>query len=151
MMNERPTTGEERHGRSTPEANSAADLPLPDLFKRFSTDVTTLIGQEMTLARAEFAAKLPNVQQSAGLFGAATIFGLGAFLALTATLVLALALIFQPYLAALIVTVVYGVAAAIAAVRGKAGLAGVTEPLPRVAEHLRADVETIKAGFERGR
>jgi len=43
------------------------------------------------------------------------------------------------------------VAAAIAAVRGKAGLAGVTEPLPRVAEHLRADVETIKAGFERGR
>lgn len=136
---------------SSAQATAAAQMPFPELFKRAGTDVTTLIGRELMLARLDFAEKVPQIGRSAGFFGAAAAFGLGAFLALTTTLIAALAAVVPFWAAALTVTVLYTVLAAVAVSRATSSLKGVGDPLPRLISGLRIDLETIRAGFGRGR
>ncbi|GAC1531769.1 MAG: hypothetical protein NVS2B8_20310 [Vulcanimicrobiaceae bacterium] len=150
-MNHEYTATAERHGRSSADAELVADLPLPDVFKRFGTDVSTLVRQEIALAKTELAKQAPKVGQSIALFAIAAVLGIGAFFALTLTLIAAIALALPLWAAALIVTVSYVVIAAIAALRGKSNLKGVGDPIPHALENLRLDVEVVKAGFGRGR
>lgn len=150
-MNHQSTATAERPPLSSPDAAFVAELPLPDVLKRFSTDLAALASAEIALVKLELAQSTPKVGKSIGLFIGAAIFGLGAFLALTATLIAAIALVLPVWAAALIVTVVYVVAAAGAALGGKKELASVTSPIPHLTRNLRIDAETLKAGFGRGR
>ncbi len=120
------------------------DLSMGELLKQLSTDTATLVRQEIALARAEVAARVNAVTASAGLLGAAILLAFGAFGAFTATLILVLALVMPVWAAALIVTVVYAVAAAVSALTGKKKITAAMPPAPETARTLKEDVEWAK-------
>jgi len=137
--------------RNTTHQPPYADLTLPDLLRQLSTDTATLVRQEVQLARAELTDTGKKAAKSGVGFGAAAVFGLGAFAALTTTLIALIALALPVWLAALIVTIVYGVVAYVAAMQGKKALADVPAPVPQTIATLKDDVEAVRAGVSRGR
>jgi|SRR5829696_1516994 len=116
-----------------------------ELLKQFSKDATTLIRKEVELAKAELAEKGRQAGQGAGMFGGAGLFGVGAFGALTAFLILVLAEAMDAWLAALIVTVVWGAIAAVLALRGKQKVEEAAPPTPEeTIETVKEDVQWAK-------
>src|SRR3982751_4932621 len=90
-----------------------SEASVAELFKQLSDQTTRLVRDEIELAKAELAEKGKSAGLGAGMFGGAGLFGLYAVGALTATLILALSTAVAGWLAALIVTVVYGAVAAV--------------------------------------
>jgi hypothetical protein len=81
----------------------------------------------------------------AGAFGGASLYGLYALGALTAAAILALAIVVDAWLAALIVAAIYGTIAATLALIGRRKVAEATPPIPEQAiETSKADVEHAK-------
>ena len=118
---------------------------LPDLLKLLSEETTQLVHQELDLAKAELQAKGRQAGQGAGMFGAAGALGLAALGALTACIILALNAIMPAWLAALIVTVVYGVIAFVLVKQGQARMKRATPPVPeQTIETVKEDVEWAK-------
>ncbi len=129
-----------------------ADRSIPELLHKLATETTVLVRQELRLAQAELGRTFKQAKGSAGFFGAAALLGLGAFGALTTTFIIALSLVIPSWAAASIVTVVYGLIAAIAAQRGIALLKKVSTPVPQqTIETLQEDAEAVRAGVQRGR
>ncbi|GAC1312115.1 MAG: phage holin family protein [Vulcanimicrobiaceae bacterium] len=128
-----------------------AERSLPDLLRQLSTDTATLVRQEVQLARAELEETGKKAAKSGVGFGAAAIFGLGAFGALTTTLIAVIALALPVWVAALTVTVIYGVVAFVAALSGKKALADVAPPVPQTIATIKEDVAAVRAGAARGR
>ena len=127
-----------------------ADRPLPDLLHDLATDTATLVRQELELARAELIQKGRQAGKSAGLFGAAAIFALGAFGALTAAFIAALALVLPVWAAALIVTALSAGVTVVAAFRGQAVLKKVGAPVPeQTTASIRQDTHAVRARIER--
>jgi hypothetical protein len=112
---------------------AADDRPLAELMRDLSQQSTELIRQEIALAKAELRAKGKSAGVGAGMFGAAGLIALFGVGALTACLVLALATAMDAWLAALIVAVVYLVAAGVAALVGKGKVQEATPPAPEQA------------------
>ena len=128
------------------EAERLREESIAELLRRLSRETTLLVRQEVELARAELTAKGRVVGQSAGMFGAGTLLGLGAFAALTACIIMALALAMPGWLAALIVAVIYGAGAGISVVAGRRRLAEAGSPLPeQTAQTLKEDVAWVKS------
>ena len=121
------------------------DRSMGELLKQLSQETSTLVRQELDLAKAEMTAKGKQAGKGAGLFSAAGVLGLGAFGALTACLIAALDTAMATWLAALIVTVVYGAIAAILAKSGQAKIKQASPAVPeRTVETLKEDVEWAK-------
>lgn len=106
------------------------DQPLPELLKQLSEQTATLVRQEMELAKAEMTVKGKRLGIGAGAFGGAGLFGLYALGALTACAILALGLVVAGWLAALIVAVILGLIAGVAALVGKRKLQQGSPPVP---------------------
>src|SRR3954447_24711577 len=87
------------------------DRSVPDLVRQLTEQTKTLARQEIELAKAEVTEKGETGGLGACMFGAAGLLGVGAFAVLTACLVLALATAIAPWLAALVVAVLYSVIA----------------------------------------
>lgn len=122
------------------------DRPTAELVRELSDETTTLIRKEIELAKVEIDAKRKRLTAGAGMFGGAGLFGLFAFGALTACLILALATALSAWLAALIVAAVYGAIAGVLALRGKQQVAKATPPIPEQAvETTKEDLEWVKA------
>jgi lipopolysaccharide export LptBFGC system permease protein LptF len=137
-------------GQRTPE--SLDQRSLAELLRQLSDQSTTLARKEVELAKAEMAIKAKRLGIGAGAFGAAGLVGLFAFGALTATLILALTTALAPWLAALIVTIVYAAVAGVLALTGKQRVEAGTPPVPEQAiESSRQDVETAKQSAKEGR
>ena len=119
---------------------------LPDLLKRLSNETTTLVKQELDLAKAEMAEKGKKAGKGAGMFGAAGLLGLGAFGAFTAFLIALLATALDhTWLAALIVAAVYGAIAGVLALQGKNKIQEAGPPAPeQTVETLKEDAEWAK-------
>ena len=69
-----------------PLGDDQADLrerPIGELLKELSTQTTTLVRQELELAKAEMAEKGKQAGVGVGMFGGAGIFGMLALGALT--------------------------------------------------------------------
>jgi hypothetical protein len=116
-----------------------------ELLKQFSEDATTLIRKEVELAKAELTEKGRKAGRGAGMFGGAGLFGIGAFGAFTAFLILVLAEAMDPWLAALIVTAVYGAVAGVLALQGKQKVEEAGPPQPeQTVETLKEDVQWAK-------
>ena len=112
---------------------------VSDLLKQLSQETSTLVKQELDLAKAEMTEKGKSAGLGAGFLGGGALFGLGAFGALTACFIALLAtLVDHTWLAALIVAVVYGAIAGILAMRGKNKLQEAGPPVPE------QTVETLK-------
>src|SRR5512135_2589995 len=96
----------------TPESdNSLREQPIGELFKQLSSDVSTLVRQELQLAQSEMTQKGKRAGIGAGMFGGAGILALLALMSFTACVVAALATGMDVWLAALIVAAVYGASA----------------------------------------
>ena len=88
------------------------DRSLGELFSDLSQQTSELIRQETRLAKAELSEKLANVGRHAMLIGAGVAFGLAAVVALAAAIALLLIEVgILPWLAAVLTTLVMGVAA----------------------------------------
>jgi len=133
-------------------AISSSDQPVGELIKQLSEQTTTLVRQELELARAELTAKGKQAGLGAGMFGGAGVFGLYAMGALTACLVLALSKAVDGWLAALIVAAAYGAVAGVLALSGRTKVQRGVPPVPEQAvESVKADVELAKQRAREGR
>lgn len=121
------------------------DQPVGELVRQLSEQTTTLVRQEVELAKAELAIKGKRAGIGAGMFGGAGLFGFFAFAALTTAAILALNLIVAGWLAALIVTAVYGSIAGLLALQGKNKVQEATPPVPeRAVDSTKEDVAWVK-------
>ena len=121
------------------------DRPLAELVKQLSDQSTTLVRQEIELAKAEMTAKGKQVGIGAGAFGAAGLVGLYAVGAITACLILALSTAVAGWLAALIVGLVYAAIAGVLALMGKKKTQAGAPPVPeRAISSTKEDVEWAK-------
>jgi hypothetical protein len=133
-------------------ANSQGDRSIQELVKDLSQQSSELARKEVELAKAEMSLKAKRIGIGAGAFGVAGLVGLFALGALTATLILALAMAMEGWLAALIVTVLYAAIAGVAALLGKRKVDEGTPPVPeRAIETTKEDVEYVKQSAKEGR
>ena len=118
---------------------------MAELVRQLSDQTTTLVRQEIELAKAEMTAKGKQVGMGAGAFGGAGLVGLYAVGALTACLILALSTAVAGWLAALIVGVVYAAIAGVLALIGKKKTQAGAPPVPeRAISSTKEDVEWAK-------
>lgn len=121
------------------------DQHLGELFKQLSDDVSTLVRQELKLAQAEMTEKGKQAGLGVSLFGAAGLLALLALGSLTAFLIAVLATGMKVWLAALLVTVVYGAVAGALAFIGKKRVSEATPPVPeQTIETVKEDVQWAK-------
>jgi uncharacterized membrane protein YqjE len=130
----------------------ADDRGISELVKDLGEQTTTLVRQELELARAELTQKGKVAGIGAGMFGGAGLFGFFAFAALTTAIIAVLALAFdEVWPAALIVAVVYGAVAGVLALTGKKKVQQATPPVERTTESVKADVQSVKSHAKAGR
>jgi hypothetical protein len=121
------------------------DRSIGELLKELSNETTTLVRQELDLAKAEMAEKAKEAGKGAGMFGGAGVFGLGAFGALTACLIALLATAMDTWIAALIVAAAYGAIAGVLALVGRNKFQEATPPKPeQTVETLKEDARWAK-------
>jgi uncharacterized membrane protein YqjE len=132
--------------------SSASDASTSDLVKALSEQTSRLVKQEMELAKVELSEKGKQAGIGAGLFGGAGVFGLYALGALTATIIAALSLAMDTWLAGLIVTILWAAVAGVMALVGKSRMQKVGPPTPeQTVESVKEDVEWTKTSAQRGR
>jgi MFS family permease len=129
-----------------------SEKSLSELARQLSDQSSALARKEIELAKAEMAVKAKRLGIGAGAFGAAGLVALFAFGALTATLILALATAMDGWIAALIVTALYGAVAGVLALIGRKRVQAGTPPVPeRAIESSKQDVETAKQRMKEAR
>ncbi|GAA2479232.1 phage holin family protein [Winogradskya humida] len=122
-----------------------------DLVSRMSEQVSTLVREELALARTEMVEKGKKAGTGAGLLGGAGVFALYGVSALLFTIGAALALVWPAWLAALVVAVLVLAAAGTAALLGKKQVQQAVPPSPQAAvDSTKRDVNTVKAAAKRG-
>ncbi|MBB2942898.1 putative membrane protein YqjE [Actinoplanes lutulentus] len=116
-----------------------------ELVQRASEQLSKLVRDELTLAKAELAEKGKHAGIGIGLFGGAGVLAAYGVGALIATLVIVLNLFLDLWLAALIVTVVLFAVAGVLALLGKKQVSRAVPPEPAAAiAGLKADVDEVK-------
>jgi uncharacterized membrane protein YqjE len=129
-----------------------SDRPVGELLKELSEQTTTLVRQELELAKLELTEKGKKAGIGAGMFGGAGIVGFYAVGALTACLILALATAVDGWLAALIVAAVYGAVAGVLALSGKSKVQQAVPPVPEQAvDSVKEDVQWTKSRAKQAR
>jgi MFS family permease len=119
--------------------------PVGELVKQLSEQTSTLVRQEMELAKAELTERGKAAGAGAGLVGGGGLIGLLAAGALTAFLILLLAEAMDAWLAALIVAIVYGAGAALLALKGRDRIREGMPPAPeQTVESVKEDVRWAK-------
>jgi hypothetical protein len=135
-----PNVTAERRSGDSPDERS-----LSELTKQLTEQTSALAQKEIELAKTELALKGKRLGIGAGAFGAAGLFGLCALGALTATAILALAIVLDAWLAALLVAAGYGAVAGVLALTGKKKIEEGTPPVPEQAiGTTKTDVEYTK-------
>jgi hypothetical protein len=128
------------------------ERPMAELLKELSEQTSTLVHQEVELAKLELAQKGKRAGVGAGMFGGASVVGLYAMGALTAGIVLILATAMNAWLAAVIVAAAYGLIAGGLALAGRAQVQKATPPVPQQAtESVKEDVQWAKAKAQQAR
>jgi uncharacterized membrane protein YqjE len=128
-----------------PHGADPRDQSIGELVKDLSTETSTLVRQELDLAKAEMIERGRQAGKGATMFGAAAAVGLLAAGALTACIIAALDLAMATWLAALIVAVVYGAVAAAVAMTGRKQMREATPPVPEQAiDSVKEDVQWAK-------
>ncbi|MBT2409950.1 phage holin family protein [Streptomyces sp. ISL-12] len=124
--------------------------PVSELVQRASQQLTELVRGELKLAQAEMKEKGKRYGKGGGMFGGAGLVGFLMLQALVATAIAALAVPLPVWAAALIVTAVLGVIAAVLALTGKKQVGRAAPPTPqRTIENIKADVAEIKGSAHR--
>ena len=117
-----------------------------ELIAQATADISTLVRDEIALAKQDIATSGKRLGIGAGLFGTAgtlALYGLGA---LVAAAILGIAEALDAWLAALIVGAVLFVLAGIAALVGKTRVSRVAEAPRERVESVKADVAAARHG-----
>ena len=129
------------------DAGNSADArerPLGELVKELSSQTSTLVRQEIELARAELQQKGKLAGKGAGMLAGAAVFALLAMGALTAGLIAVLSTAMATWIAALIVMVLWLVVAAVLAKAGQKSIQRATPPAPQTVETVKEDIQWAK-------
>ncbi|MDQ4145045.1 MAG: phage holin family protein [Actinomycetota bacterium] len=138
--------GEKREGGATENLRELADV-----IRDVSQETTTLLRQELQLATAELAQKGKTAGIGAGMFGGAAVMGLLTAGAFTSLLILALSLLVAPWLAALIVTALYGAITAVLALTGRKKVQEATPLVPSQAiETAKSAKDKLQSAWQQG-
>ncbi|MFH8701313.1 phage holin family protein [Streptomyces chartreusis] len=130
--------------------DSAATEPVGDLVQRASQQLSELVRNEMRLAQAEMTEKGKRFGKGGGLFGGAGLIGVLTLQALVATVIAALSLAMDIWVAALIVTGVLAAVTALMAALGKKQISRASPPTPeRTMDSVKSDVAEIKEKAQR--
>jgi uncharacterized membrane protein YqjE len=133
-------------------ATDTHNQPTAQLVSQLSEQVSTLVRDELTLAKIEMAEKGKKAGKGAGLLGGAGVIALYGLGALFVTIGAALALVMPVWVAALIVTVLLFAAAGVAALIGKKQVKQALPPEPLAAmESGKKDVDAVKNAIREGR
>jgi Putative Actinobacterial Holin-X, holin superfamily III len=128
------------------------NAPTAQLVSQLSEQMSTLVRDELTLARLEMTEKGKRAGTGAGLLGGAGVIALYGVGALFVTAGALLALVLPVWAAALIVTVLLFAVAGVAALIGKKQVKKALPPEPEDAMASgRRDVETVKSAIREGR
>ena len=131
--------------------NGQHDRPVGELMSELAQQTSTLVRQELALARAELMEKGRTAGLGVGLIGGGGGLALFAFAALTAAAILLLDEAMAAWLAALLVSVVYAAVATVLALRGKERIEKSTPPVPQqTVETLKEDIEWAKTQARSG-
>jgi uncharacterized membrane protein YqjE len=139
----------------TSNGNRIEDLReygVGDLVKELSSQVSTLVRQEVELAKAEVGEKGKKAGVGAGMFGGAGAAALLMLGSLTAFLILALDLAMPAWAAALIVTALWAAVAGVLALQGRKKMQETGTPIPeKTIETVKEDVQWAKHPTKSGR
>ena len=134
-----------------PTNDDLRDRPIGELMKQLAQETTTLVRQEIELAKAEVTEKGKKAGVGFGLWGGAGVVGLLALGALTAFFILVLDGAMPNWAAALVVAAVYGVIAAVLYLKGKEKVEEAGPPVPeQTKETLKEDVQWAKTQTRSG-
>jgi MFS family permease len=122
----------------------ARERPIGELVKDLSSQTSTLVRQEIELARAELQQKGKLAGKGAGMLGGAAIAAVLALGALTAGLVALLDTAMATWVAALIVMALWAIVALVLAKAGQKSLQKATPPVPQTVETVKEDIQWAK-------
>jgi uncharacterized membrane protein YqjE len=129
-----------------------AEASTAQLVSQMSEQVSTLVRDELALARVELVEKGKRAGTGAGLLGGAGVLATYGVSALLLTIGAALATVWPAWLAALVVTVVVLAVAAVVALLGKKQVQQAVPPAPTAAvESSKQDVDAVKSAVQDGR
>ena len=129
-----------------------ADRPVGELLRELSEQTSTLVRQELELAKLELTQKGKRAGIGVGMFGGAGALGIFALGALTAALILLLATAMTGWLAALIVAAGYGAVAGGLALMGRSQVQQAVPPVPEQAtQSVKEDVQWTKTRAKQAR
>lgn len=132
--------------------SGAGAASTAELVSQAAAQISTLVRDELALAKAELAEKGKRAGVGGGLLGGAAVlawFGLALLLTLA---VVALDLVWPLWLAVLVVMVVVFAAAGIAALLGRKQLAKAGSLMPQdTIARVETDMQTVKNAAQRGR
>lgn len=124
------------------------DRSVGELVSEVSRDLSTLIRQEIELAKAEATQSAKRAGKGAGMFGGAGVAGHMVLLFLSLALWWALGSVMGGGWAALVVAVVWAVVAAVLAARGRSELKAV-EGLPQTADSVKKIPDALRGHEEK--
>ncbi|OUE08061.1 hypothetical protein CMsap09_03850 [Clavibacter michiganensis] len=128
----------------TPSEEKAATTSLGDLLGDVTKDVSTLMRQEIALAKAEIGDSAKKAGKGAGLLGGAGYAGIMAVLFLSLALMYALSYWFDDLAwAAVVVAVIWAVIGLVLYLQGRKQLKTV-QGAPRTAESVKRIPEAMK-------
>ena len=129
-----------------PEGPETTDAPrsIGEIVGDISKDMSTLIRQEMDLAKSELKQEVAKLGKGAGMFGGAGLAGFFTLFFVSLALTYLLDNWLPVELAALIVALLWGIAAAVLALRGRQEIKEANPQLPRTQQTLKEDVQWAK-------
>lgn len=125
-----------------PDVSSAS---VGDLISGVAADFSTLMRQELELAKAEVKAEAAKAGKGAGMLGGAGLAGYFALLFASIALMYLINLALPLGWAALIVAALWAAVAAVLAVQGRTRLKAVSPAPTQTAETLKEDAQWAKA------
>lgn len=130
---------------ATPPGADEGTRSLGDIVGDISKDMSTLVRQEMDLARTELKQEVSKLGKGAGMFGGAGVAGLLTLFFLSLALAHLLDNWMPAELATLIVALLWGAVAAVLALRGREEIKEANPELPATQQSLKEDVQWAKA------
>jgi len=118
---------------------------LGDIVGDIAADLSTLLKQEVDLAKTELKQEAAKAGKGAGLLGGAGVAGHLVLVFLSLTLMFLLDNWMPIELAALIVAAVWGIAAAVMGLMGKKALQQTNPQLPKTQQTLKEDAAWARA------
>ncbi|MFG1922167.1 phage holin family protein [Cryptosporangium sp. NPDC048952] len=128
-----------------PEApQSIGDTSIGDLVRNVADDLTTLVRQEIALAKAETKDEVTKAGKAGGAFGGAGVAGWLALLFISLAIMYGLGAVIPVGWAALIVGVLWAIGAAALAAYGRNKVREVNPVPKRTVETVKEDVRWVQ-------